>query len=320
MLEKTMKKGLKSKINAWANSVTDGAVKEAILKDTIITGGAIVSLVNNETPNDYDIYFRTFKALKLVTEYYVNEFNRVRTAVKANVKIFSGKTSACDYIPNDGIQRSHVDICSTCNSDSWCPQGKRIIAQVESTGKDYLPSNRKDNGKYLPTYITPNAITLTDDIQFILRFYGNANEIHKNYDFVHCTGYYESGTNNVTISSKVYECIINKTLRYQGSLYPFCSIVRLRKFIARGYTINAGEIAKMCIQLSQLNLKNIEVLEDQLTGVDMLYFSNIINHFKEWIAEDSNNELNAEFMCSVIDKVFNDEKLSEIRSKTKGRL
>ena len=41
--------------------------------------------------------------------------------------------------------------------------------------------------KYRPVYLTSNAITLSDQIQIVIRFWGEVEEIHKNYDFAHCT-------------------------------------------------------------------------------------------------------------------------------------
>ena len=61
-----------------------------------------------------------------------------------------------------------------------------------------------------------------------------------------------------------------------GSKYPLCSIIRTRKFIQRGYTINAGQYLKMAMQLNELDLKDVSVLQDQLIGVDSAYFDMVI--------------------------------------------
>jgi hypothetical protein len=46
----------------------------------------------------------------------------------------------------------------------------------------------------------------------------------------------------------------------------------MKKFIQRGWT-KRGRNPKMLFQVSELDLKNIEVLEEQLIGVDVAYFS-----------------------------------------------
>lgn len=48
MQGKFIKTRLYNKLSEWANSVTDDKVKDAILNDTIITGGCIVSLLQDE--------------------------------------------------------------------------------------------------------------------------------------------------------------------------------------------------------------------------------------------------------------------------------
>src|SRR3546814_939057 len=52
---------------------------------------------------------------------------------------------------------------------------------------------------YRPVFMSTNAITLSDKIQIVLRFYGEADAIHENYDFVHCTNYWTSKDANLTL-------------------------------------------------------------------------------------------------------------------------
>ena len=73
---------------------------------------------------------------------------------------------------------------------------------------------------------------------------------------------------------------MNKELIYAGSLFPICSIIRTRKFIKRGWNINAGQFLKMSLQVSKLNLSQFHVLKDQLIGVDASYFNQILDNFE----------------------------------------
>ena len=74
MQGKNIKVHLKRKIGDWVSSVDDEAIKDAISDNAIITGGAIVSLLQDEKPHDYDVYFRNEKALIQVAEYYVKKY------------------------------------------------------------------------------------------------------------------------------------------------------------------------------------------------------------------------------------------------------
>ena len=157
--------------------------------------------------------------------------------------------------------------------------------------------------KYFPVFLSTNAITLSNGIQIVVRFYGYPDQIHSTYDFVHTKAYWVCRDGEVVIPKEVYEATINKTLFYTGSKYPVCSVFRTRKFISRGWKINAGQLLKMCIQISQLDLMNIDVLEDQLVGVDSIYFMNLIHQFAKQQAK-GDFELTTGYVMSVIDKIF----------------
>ena len=134
----------------------------------------------------------------------------------------------------------------------------------------------------------------------MIRFWGEPDEIHKNYDFAHCTNWWARKDNILQLKPEAMEALLARELRYMGSLYPLCSLIRIRKFIARGWTINAGQILKMAMQLNDLDLKDVRVLEDQLTGVDTTYFWEIINRLKDVDPE----RVDSGYLMTIIDRVF----------------
>ncbi len=149
-------------------------------------------------------------------------------------------------------------------------------------------------------FLSSNAITLSGNVQIIIRFYGEPDAIHENYDFVHCTNYWCSWDNKLELRRDALEALLTKELRYVGSKYPLCSIIRTRKFINRGWRITAGQYLKMAMQLNQLDLCDIAVLEDQLIGVDVAYFIEVISKLKE---HDSTRVDNA-YLMQIIDRMF----------------
>ncbi len=46
-----------------------------VKKNSMITGGSIVSMLLNEPVNDYDVYFTNRETVKAVAKYYVDRFN-----------------------------------------------------------------------------------------------------------------------------------------------------------------------------------------------------------------------------------------------------
>jgi hypothetical protein len=158
--------------------------------------------------------------------------------------------------------------------------------------------------KYVPIFLSDNAITLSDKIQIVIRFFGEPDEVHKNYDFVHCTNYWKSWDGELVLNPLALESILTKNLMYQGSLYPICSVIRTRKFIQRGWYINAGQFLKMSAQISNLDLSDIDVLREQLTGVDALYFSQIIEECQKQISENPGFSITSGYLSEVLDKIF----------------
>jgi hypothetical protein len=152
--------------------------------------------------------------------------------------------------------------------------------------------------------MSDNAITLSSKVQLVIRFYGSPEEVHKNYDFTHCTCYWVAKDDELVLPPEALESILTKNIWYQGSLYPLCSIIRTRKFIQRGWHINAGQYLKMCFQLSELDLSNLEVLQEQLTGVDAAYFIEVIDKCKNKLAAEPDFKVTMPYLCTIVDKIF----------------
>jgi hypothetical protein len=190
------------------------------------------------------------------------------------------------------------------NNDEHCEINMRKYLDMINDGddipEDFIDKNSKE---YIPLFFSTNAITLSNKIQITLRFYGSSEDIHENFDFIHCTNYWDSLTKELHLNKKALESILTKQLIYNGSKYPICSLIRTRKFIKREWNINAGQYLKMAYQISKLDLNDINVLEDQLVGVDSLYFIAFIETLKEGIK--NNDYIDQSYVTSVIDKIFN---------------
>ncbi len=283
---KHIKQHLNKKMEDWLSSIDDENVKKAIKGNVIITGGALVSLLTGDEVKDYDVYFKTKEALKIVAEYYVKKWNE-GSDTKASVE--DGKDERVKiFISSSGVVGENFDI----------DDGEGFEESSDTKTKE------KSKGKYRPKFITSNAITLTDKIQIVVRFYGEVEELHKNYDYVHCTCSWSFHDNELILPSRALEAIINKELYYMGSKYPLCSIFRARKYINRGYTINAGQYLKMAMQLNELNLKDIDVLKDQLIGVDSAYFESLICAISEQKEKKEDFEIDSKYVIELVNRIF----------------
>ncbi len=301
---------LRKKIDEWIGSIEDTHLQDMVRSDTIVTGGAIVSLLMNEKVNAFDVYFTKLETVKAVADYYVGKFNALH----------NGEHLAVVRVENDRVR---IRIQSKGIAGEKTPEsqyqyfegrpledGEHYVQEVfknvlvEADGLDGALVEDAKQSAYRPVFLSDNAITLSNKIQIIVRFWGEPADIHKNFDFVHCTSYWLSKDGTLELNPDAMESILAKELRYVGSLYPVCSFIRTRKFIRSGWHINAGHMLKICLQLSELNLIDVEVLEDQLTGVDTAYFLQVIDYLRERQIKDAEFKVSVPYLISIIDKIF----------------
>lgn len=313
MKAKTIKGILRKQTDAWLESIEDMAVREAAAKNTIITGGSIASMLLGEPVNDFDIYFRNHDTALAVAKYYVARFSpQARNGIPCNISVMDAAGRIRIVIKSAGIA-SEEGTEKPYNYFEARPEGEAsgYVGEVmqdpgdiqdtyEETEEAALATKDDGKPKYHPVFMSTNAITLSHRVQIVLRFYGEPDAIHENYDFAHCTNFWCSWDGKLELRHVALEALLAKELRYVGSKYPICSLIRLRKFIRRGWTINAGQILKMAMQVSELDLTSLEVLEDQLTGVDAAYFIEVMSRLKEKDPE----KVNTAYLIEIIDRMF----------------
>lgn len=301
MNSKNIKKHLNNKLRDWISNIDDENIKAILKQNVIITGGAIVSLLTGEKLHDYDVYFKTKGACLAVTTYYVGKWNEMHPKKPVSVRCNNTTGKIDCFISSKGIADEDEN-----GGNPLAYNFEATAVEDETVGMEHEQEETSQDSKekYRPRFITSNAITLTDKVQIVIRFYGEIEEIHKNYDFAHCTCAWSSWNNELLLPEKALECIINKELYYVGSKYPLCSIVRTRKYLERGYHINAGQYVKMCMQLNELDLKDVRVLEDQLTGVDTTYFQMMIDAIQKHMEETGEERVDTTYAMNLINKLF----------------
>src|ERR1022692_1403899 len=104
MNRKVIKSIVKAKLNKWLKSIKDEEVRKLAAANTILTGGAIASLLLSEDVKDFDLYFRDKKTTLAVADYYVKEFNSNHANALAEVKVID---------PNEICQEERVKILIT---------------------------------------------------------------------------------------------------------------------------------------------------------------------------------------------------------------
>lgn len=325
MKNKTIEKNLSKVFDRWVESIEDEKVRKLVKNRSIITGGSIANMMINEKVNDYDIYFTDKKTVLAVAEYYIEKMGRNMVALHADHDIvktilshplrendeeglkpamFKGtEAGKFSYRVLNSIHQTFTndeeDRVKIYGLSGWGTAGQ--VDDVEQDQVEYTEEDEK--GEFIPKFISANAITLSDKIQLIIRFYGDAAKIHENFDFVHATSYWTSKDRKVVTTTEALECLMNRDLKYRGSKYPLASIFRSRKFLYRGWRINAGQYLKIAFQLNELDLKDPYTLEEQLTGVDLLYFYQIISDLTEK-SQDKDWTPTLDYFIKIIERLF----------------
>jgi len=283
---KTIEKNIQTKMNEWLLTITDEELRRKVKNNLLVSGGSIVSLLLKETVNDYDVYIKDMDVLIELVQYYIKQ-------LLFSIEILDGR-KRIEYLNSIQYKQGIYKIAI----ENLKPDQVKLYFTDKTGG--LATGHNKEDVNYAPTFFSPNAISLSNNVQIITRFHGNNEEIHKTFDFIHAINYFTFKGGLVT-NKEALESIICKQLKYQGSLYPLTSIIRMKKFIKRGWNINAGEILKIMFQISELDLHNPNVLEDQLIGIDVAYFAQLI----EILRTVSSEKITSSYINEIIDRVFN---------------
>ena len=327
MKRKTINAVITKKFNEWLESIGDEEVRKLVKKNTVITGGCIASMIGNEKVKDYDVYFTNQQTVVAVARYYIGKFREAKQDGPA-IKLYTGEDfSSPDSELNREITRLRAlpegsdepkdqDLLDFHETNRHNTEPGRVFIYIRSAGiaaekeidledcenpldEDIEDTGAKDKPKYRPVFFSSNAVTLSDKIQIVTRFCGSPEEIHSNFDYVHATNYWTSDEGKLVLGIEAYEACHSRELIYIGSKYPVCSLFRMRKFLSRGFTITAGEILKIVMNISEFDLKDARVLRDQLIGVDSSYFNRLINALK------GQENIDRMYLTVIINRMYN---------------
>lgn len=301
MGRKGIVKYLRSEIDKWLKTIDNKELRQEVDNHLIVTGGAIASLLMGEKVNDIDIYFDNVDTCKKLVDHYLAKLVQPQNGRVGELEARAGTDSVQIYIKSAGIVASEDG--DELEDYRYFEQEAQGAADEYLSGVSPL-NNRKE---YEIAFATSNAITLVGPIQIITRFVGPADEIHKNYDFVHATNYYTKSS-GLVLNLEALESLMCRQLRYVGSKFPICSLFRTRKFIKRGFSINAGEMFKIAYDVNKLDLNDHDTMREQLIGVDAAYFHEVLNILKGASAK----EIDRTYLFEILDRVFTDDE-SEIK-------
>jgi hypothetical protein len=321
MKTKTINSVINKKFDEWLASIQDEEVRKVVNKNTVLTGGSIASMLLREKVNDFDFYFRNIETAAAVADYYLAQFRKNPPPsfkggkeVQMWVEVEAEQETNLPGEPLLGVLkqvtpgrvRIHIKSAGIAGEESSKTSYEYFESAPPEDAGEYVErtlevkKDMEEKPDYRPVFLTSNAISLSGDVQLILRFYGEPAQIHENYDYVHATNYWTSWDRKVTLRPEALECLLTKELRYIGSKYPICSLIRARKFIQREWTINAGQFLKIAFQVNELDMNDYKVLEEQLVGMDVAYFGQVLAALREKDPE----KINKAYLTEIIDRIF----------------
>lgn len=173
----------------------------------------------------------------------------------------------------------------------------------------YYADSRKNprqgsDATYRPILVTPNAITFSDKLQLITKYYGSPDDLQRNFDFAHTKCWYSYKDDQLHLDPQALSCIISRSLVYTSSEYPVASLFRLRKFLSRGWRVTAGQLFKIALDINRLgDLTHVPTLKEQLVGVDAMYLAAIIQACEDRDAE----RVDTDFLYDTINNIFEED-------------
>lgn len=95
------------------------------------------------------------------------------------------------------------------------------------------------------------------------------DKIFSAFDFTVCMGAYDCDTKQYTFHDDFWPDVASKSLRFNpGTKFPLNSLIRIQKYIKKGYTAGKGEIAKIALAVANKGMPTSWTeLEQQLGGI-----------------------------------------------------
>lgn len=266
------------KMNKWFESIKEDSVSRAVAENTVVMGGCIASMLLGKRVNDYDVYMRDPDVVKMLITYYFDQIKAMGGSLETSNERWA---IVGDLVINPAFGLE-PGVQPLMYHDSDRPIGSYSVHYDDAvtSALDLEDKICEEGEPYIPIAISDNAITLSNDVQVVIRFFGDPEDIAETYDFAHCKGYWCSWKNEdrIHVPEDALLSLLSKELKYIGDgQYPLSSLFRANKFLRRDFKVRLSELLKIAYHLSQLDLSDPYVLERQLIGMDVAYFQEVID-------------------------------------------
>lgn len=177
-----------------------------------------------------------------------------------------------------GDYLNDLDIYLTTHNHVKCVKAYFTREWVSIKHDDEKAVNEYQQKNFYLTLITENSINFSSKIQIITKWYGKYQDVVELFDFEHLKAVYSIKDERMYIPMGIYPLLLNKELVYTGSMFPLSSLLRLRKFLKRGWTISTKDMIRIVLEThsyltksynKSTNNLNTTAFYDGLTDVDI---------------------------------------------------
>lgn len=98
------------------------------------------------------------------------------------------------------------------------------------------------------------------------------------FDFTVCMGLYNFGSRLFYLDDKFLVHLSQRKIVFNSkTLYPISSLVRLHKYMKRGFTVSGIEFLKVGLRINSLEMKTYADLKEQIQGIDTMFLRGFIS-------------------------------------------
>jgi len=118
------------------------------------------------------------------------------------------------------------------------------------------------------------------------RFFGDSEEIFGTFDYTVCMGAFDFKTEEFILHEDFLKHNSQRVLRFNSdTAFPIVSLIRVQKYMDKGYTISKSELIRVVLTCMNLNINTYEELKEHMGG---MYGVNYDKLFEEENDEDFN--------------------------------
>lgn len=134
--------------------------------------------------------------------------------------------------------------------------------------------------------------------------FGDPQTIFSYYDFTVCMGayqFFEDGQKEGFIfGDDFFKHIGQRRLVFHvGTKYPICSLLRVMKYVKRGFFITGMELMKIGLAVHALKIETYADLRRQLQGIDTAFLADLTDQMKDGEPLGAKKYIREEFMTMI---------------------